>query len=169
MLLDRNGEKADAWVRDAVATEQARLLPWDLFTPALPNDPAATPVGVELSNNFDPNQVKPHFDQLALIAIGFPAFSDGRGFTLAKRLRRLGFKGTLRAVGPLIPDQFAYAIACGFDQVELPETSATRQAPEQWTIVLDARSRVYQRGYAGTQASILDRRRLARAEGHGHA
>jgi uncharacterized protein (DUF934 family) len=163
MLLDRNGTQVDVWTRDAAATEHARLLPWDLFTPALPYDPAGTPVGIELPNTFDPDVLLPHFSRLALIAIAFPAFSDGRGFTLAKRLRRLGFTGILRAVGPLIPDQFAYAILCGFDQVELPETSAKRQTPEQWTAALGARSNVYQRGYAGTSGSILDQRRQMRA------
>jgi uncharacterized protein (DUF934 family) len=173
MLLDRNGTHVDVWTRDAAATEHARLLPWDLFTPALPNDPAGTPVGIELPNTFEPDVLRPHFDQLALIAIGFPAFSDGRGFTLAKKLRRLGFTATLRAVGPLIPDQFAYAVACGFDEVELPEASAARQHSQQWLAALGERSNVYQRGYAGSQASILDRRRKARttiaAPGHGHA
>jgi uncharacterized protein (DUF934 family) len=163
MLLDRNGIQTDVWTRETPDAGRARLMPWDLFTPALPNDPASTPVGVELPNSFDPDVLQPHFGQLALIAIIFPGFSDGRGFTLAKRLRRLGFTGILRAVGPLIPDEFAYAIACGFDQVELPETSARRQTPEQWTAALGARSNVYQRGYAGTSGSILDQRRQMRA------
>jgi uncharacterized protein (DUF934 family) len=163
MLLDRNGTQTDVWTRETGAMDHPRLLPWDLFIAALPNNLASTPAGVELPNSFDPGKVKPHFGQLALIAITFPGFSDGRGFTLAKRLRRLGFTGTLRGVGPLIPDEFAYAIACGFDQVELPETSARRQKPEQWIAALSARSSVYQRGYRGGAGNILDLRRQMRA------
>ncbi len=62
----------------------------------------------------------PHLDR-------FPSFSDGRGLSLAKRLRRAGFKGTLRASGPLIADQFREALDCGFDEIELPDAMAARQ------------------------------------------
>jgi uncharacterized protein (DUF934 family) len=167
MLLDRNGAKADTWSRAETPSAGASpILSWDVFLPRLPNDPAGEPLAIELPNTFDAQAVKPHFGDLALIAIRFPSFSDGRGFTLAKRLRRLGFTGTLRASGPLIPDQFAYALACGFDEVELPEASAARQPPAQWAAALAARGQTYQRGYAGQQLGILDRRRRARKASH---
>ncbi|MEO9787281.1 MAG: DUF934 domain-containing protein, partial [Aurantimonas coralicida] len=89
------------------------------------------------------------------------AFSDGRGFSLAKRLRRAGFEGTLRASGPLIADQFADALACGFDEVELPETMANRQPVQQWMEAKDTMSRHYQNGY-GDDRSILRKRLAAR-------
>ena len=43
----------------------------------------------------------------ALIEIAFPAFADGRGFSLARLIRRAGFKGELRASGRLLADQYA--------------------------------------------------------------
>ncbi|MNE48208.1 hypothetical protein D3C81_491990 [compost metagenome] len=53
--------------------------------------------------------------QCAVIVIGFPKSRDGRGFTLARRLReRQGFNGDLRAAGPLLPDQFSMLLQCGF-------------------------------------------------------
>ena len=165
MLLDRNGTKPDIWSRAETPQDGAHpILSWEVFLSRRQNDATGVPLGVELPNSFDPAAVQAHLGELALIAIRFPAFSDGRGFTLAKRLRRLDFAGTLRAVGPLIPDQFAYALACGFDEVELPEASASRQTSAQWTAALAARSQIYQRGYASEATSILDKRRLARAE-----
>ncbi|KAF0230540.1 MAG: hypothetical protein FD175_1492 [Beijerinckiaceae bacterium] len=121
-------------------------------------------IGVEIANTVEIAALAPHFDALALIGIAFPAYADGRGFSLAKRLRRDGFTGTLRAIGPLIADQFAYALACGFDEVELPEANAARQPAEHWVKAAAAFSATYQRGYA-REASILDQRRAARLEG----
>lgn len=68
----------------------------------------------------------------ALISIDFPAFTDGRGFSLARRLRELGFKGRLRASGRLIADQYAMARRVGFDEVEVAPDIAARQPAEQW-------------------------------------
>ena len=72
-----------------------------------------------------------HLDR-ALIAIDFPSFSDGRGFSLARRLRELGFAGRLRAAGRLIADQYAMARRVGFDEVEVAPDIAARQPQEQW-------------------------------------
>jgi uncharacterized protein (DUF934 family) len=94
-----------------------------------------------------------------LISVAFPAFNDGRGFSIAKRLRHLGFTGILRATGPLIADQYAYAKACGFDEIDLPETLALRQTADQWQRAANAISLSYQRGYYNRPATILDQRR----------
>lgn len=121
-------------------------------------------IGVEIANTVEIATLVPHLEALALIGILFPVYSDGRGFTLAKRLRREGFTGALRLVGPVIADQFAYALACGFDEVELPEASAARQPAEHWVKAAAAFSATYQRGYLH-EANILDQRRQARLEG----
>jgi len=67
-----------------------------------------------------------------LISIDFPSFADGRGFSIAQRLRRLGFDGELRARGHVIADQYPHALACGFNTVEIDDTMAERQPYEQW-------------------------------------
>ncbi|MEM8643300.1 MAG: phosphoadenylyl-sulfate reductase [Pseudomonadota bacterium] len=60
------------------------------------------------------------------IAILFPSFADGRGFSLARILReRLGFTGEIRAVGSLIPDQSQFLLRCGFDTAEIADPGAT--------------------------------------------
>lgn len=51
-----------------------------------------------------------------VIAVHFPVFSDGRGFSLARLLReQRGYKGELRAMGNYMPDQLFYLKRCGFD------------------------------------------------------
>lgn len=115
--------------------------------------------GLHISNTVKPAQLQPLFNQIALISVAFPAFNDGRGFSIAKRLRHLGFTGTLRATGPLIADQYAYAKACGFDEIDLPETLAQRQTADQWQKAANAISLSYQRGYH-RPATILDQRRV---------
>ncbi|MDQ7776161.1 DUF934 domain-containing protein [Paracoccus aminovorans] len=67
-----------------------------------------------------------------LLAIDFPAMTDGRGFSLARLLRQKGYKGRLRAVGGLIADQYAMARRVGFDEVRIPAALAARQPQEQW-------------------------------------
>ena len=73
-------------------------------------------------------------DHLAwpLIAIDFPAMTDGRGFTLARMLREQGYAGRLRAVGGLIADQYAMARRVGFDEVRISAALAARQPEGQW-------------------------------------
>ncbi|RJE83719.1 DUF934 domain-containing protein [Paracoccus onubensis] len=74
-----------------------------------------------------------------LIAIDFPAIGDGRGFSLARRLRALGYTGQLRASGRLIADQYAMARRVGFDEVEISPEIAQRQPQEQWIARADWR------------------------------
>lgn len=53
---------------------------------------------------------------LPVIAINFPKFADGRGFSLARLLReRYGYSGEIRAIGQIIRDQLFYMQRCGFD------------------------------------------------------
>ena len=61
------------------------------------------------------------------IGITFSLFVDGRGFSLARMLReRHGFKGEIRAVGHLIPDQGQFLLRCGFDTAEIVDPEAAR-------------------------------------------
>lgn len=67
-----------------------------------------------------------------MIRIAFPSFTDGRGFTLARRLRVAGYKGRLRAAGHVIADQFPMVRRSGFDEVEINFDLARRQPWELW-------------------------------------
>ena len=66
------------------------------------------------------------------IRIAFPSFADGRGFTLARRLRQMGFAGHLRATGHVLADQYAMVRRSGFDDVEIDRDLAARQPEDQW-------------------------------------
>lgn len=120
------------------------------FAPASPVtsvtlDQIATHQGVlDLTHTDDPVAVQPYLESLTLIRISFPAFSDGRAFTVARRLRMLGYKGELRATGPVIADQYAMARRVGFDSVEIPDDLATRQPAEQWQFRADWTAHNYQ-------------------------
>jgi uncharacterized protein (DUF934 family) len=73
-------------------------------------------LGVRLGVGDDVADVVAFLPRLALIAIEFPVFSDGRGFSKARLLReRWGFRGELRAVGDVLRDQIFYLLRCGFD------------------------------------------------------
>ena len=158
-LLDRTGYIDDAFQRGATGGA-ALLAPFEQLTAALADAPES--LGVEVAATTDPAMLAPHFSRLALIAIIMPGFADGRAFSLARRLRRGGFAGTLRIVGPMIADQFPYALACGVDQVELPQGSADRQPEGQWAKAAATISLGYQRGLH-RPTTILDQRRAARA------
>ncbi|WP_353185911.1 DUF934 domain-containing protein [Bosea sp. (in: a-proteobacteria)] len=165
-LLDRNGAREDGWTRSegaAIGNIPAVIVPWDSLADALAQQGDGQSLGVLIPNSLAISALAPFLPRLALVAIGFPAYSDGRGFSLARQLRRAGFTGELRASGPLIPDQFAYALACGFDTIELPQANAERQPLEQWLRARDSYSLTYQRDYGTPDRNILDRRRAARA------
>lgn len=73
-------------------------------------------VAVWLSGTDDPGLVAPWLDRLPLVAVDFPKFTDGRGFSVAYLLRtRYGWRGELRAVGDVLPDQVFYMQRVGFD------------------------------------------------------
>lgn len=78
------------------------------------------------------------------IAVEFPSFADGRGFTIAKTLRNAGFTGRLRARGHVIADQYAMARRSGFDEVEISADLAARQPEPQWLARADWQAHNYQ-------------------------
>ena len=84
------------------------------------------------------------FSDIDLIRVIFPSFADGRGFSLARHLRLLGFNGRLRAFGPVLADQYTMARRAGFDEVEIPDALAQRQSQDQWQARSDWRAHDYQ-------------------------
>lgn len=99
---------------------------------------------LDLAHTDDPGVLAPHLDRLHLIRVAFPAFSDGRAFTIARRLRMMGYKGQLVALGPVIADQYAMARRVGFDAVEIPDELAARQPEPQWKFRADWKAHDYQ-------------------------
>lgn len=96
------------------------------------DETAASGECLHLGCDVDARELIPKLPLITAIRIAFDAFTDGRGFSLAMRLRQLGFAGRLRAQGHIIADQYAMARRSGFDEVEISEELATRQPEEQW-------------------------------------
>ena len=99
---------------------------------------------VDLIHTDDPEALRDVVPDLNLIRIAFPAFNDGRAFTIARRLRMMGYAGTLRAFGPVIADQYAMLRRVGFDEVEIPDDLAVRQPAPQWAFRADWQAHDYQ-------------------------
>jgi uncharacterized protein (DUF934 family) len=80
-------------------------------------------IGVRLANNDDPNLLAPFLDQLHVIELQFPKYTDGRAFSQAQLLRRrLGYTGEIRAIGQVLRDQLRLMIRTGFDAMQIDET-----------------------------------------------
>ncbi|MCL7405689.1 MAG: DUF934 domain-containing protein [Marivivens sp.] len=92
---------------------------------------AAGETAILIPSNSNPADL-PKALSASVIAVEFPSFADGRGFTLAAQLRRLGFKGRLRAQGHVICEQYAMARRSGFDEVAISDELAARQPENLW-------------------------------------
>lgn len=89
--------------------------------------------GIDVPNDTNPQELAGLMNSVAAIRIPFPSFADGRGFSIAQALRRMGFNGLLRAKGNVLADQYPLALRSGFDEVEIPNDQAGRQPQAQWS------------------------------------
>ena len=99
---------------------------------------------LEVENTAQAENIVPAFERIALIRVAFPSHVDGRGFSLARHLRLLGFRGRLRACGRILADQYAMARRSGFDEVEIDPALAGRQPEEQWLFRANWQTHDYQ-------------------------
>ena len=78
------------------------------------------PLGLRLGSDQPPSSVAGDLEHFDLIALEFPVFGDGRGYSYARQLReRYGYHGELRAVGDVLRDQLLFMHRCGFDSFEI--------------------------------------------------
>jgi uncharacterized protein (DUF934 family) len=130
-LLDRGVLTDDTWqlIEDpdgaavSAAPEQAILVSrsvWEDRHTSLRGH--SGPIGLWLDVDTEAEDLARVLDDVPLIAIRFPAFTDGRGLSLAVLLRtRLGFAGELRAIGAVHEDIVHYMDRCGFDTYSLAD------------------------------------------------
>ena len=79
----------------------------------------------------DVSKLAPHLDRLALVAVAFPAFNDGRAFSHAALLRtRHGYRGEIRAVGDVLIDQIPLMLRCGIDSFAVSDAVALKRLEE---------------------------------------
>jgi uncharacterized protein (DUF934 family) len=80
--------------------------------------------GVIWPNNRDVDDLVPFLDRLAVVALVFPTFRDGRAYSQARLLReRHGYDGELRATGQVLRDQFVFMLRAGFEAFEVKKES----------------------------------------------
>lgn len=88
-------------------------------------------LGVLIAPADNVRALQPHLDKIALVALSFPAFNDGRGFSHASLLRtRLGFDGEIRAVGDVLIDQIPLMLRCGISSFAVTNPVAIRRLGE---------------------------------------
>lgn len=114
-----------------------------------------TPLGLLVEGDTEPTDITPDLSHFGVIAVYFPNFGDGRGYSLARLLReRHGYTGEIRAIGDVLRDQLFYLARCGFDAFVI---RADRDAAEALASLADF-TEVYQA--AVLQPNPLFRRRL---------
>jgi len=112
-------------------------------------------VGVLWPNDKRVAELEPWLGHLALIALVFPKFKDGRAYSQARLLRETyGYRGMLRATGDVLRDQFHFLVRAGFDSFEVKKDADARA----FTDVLARYSVYYQNGADGRAPAL--RRRL---------
>ena len=137
-LINRNGPQPDAWQAVSTATEAEALpdtadalLPLAVWREAPERWVArAGRLGLLLEPTDDPKALAAVQERLSLIAVRFPVFTDGRGYSIARLLReRQGWQGELRAVGDILLDQLFFYARCGFDTFALRDDQEAALAP----------------------------------------
>lgn len=94
-------------------------------------EPGGRDLGVSINPADDVMRLAPLLDRIALVAVAFPAFNDGRGFSHASLLReRLGFTGEIRAIGDVLIDQIPLMLRCGFDSFSVSNATALKRLSE---------------------------------------
>lgn len=92
--------------------------------------------------------------RLAVVALAFPKYRDGRAFSSARLLReRFGYAGEVRAVGEVLRELANFMIRCGFDAFEVSDGST----PEQWAATAHRYRHVYQRAADTREPAFVER------------
>jgi uncharacterized protein (DUF934 family) len=115
-------------------------------------------LGVRLEASDGPEALAEDLGHFDVIAVHFPKFTDGRGYSTARLLReRYGYEGEIRAIGDVQRDQLLYLSRCGFDAFAVKE----RRDPQA---ALDAFSDFSEAYQASVERPLpLFRRRVANA------
>jgi uncharacterized protein (DUF934 family) len=99
-------------------------------------------VGVRLKSDEPVEALAYDLPRLAVVALDFPKFGDGRAYSYARILReRFAYRGEVRAVGDVLREQAGYMVRCGFDAFEPADGSTV----EVWDRAAQRFRHVYQR------------------------
>ncbi|MDX1803158.1 MAG: DUF934 domain-containing protein [Alcanivorax sp.] len=119
-IVDNHWQRLDAEAASEGLPEGKVIVPlafWQEHREALL---ARGDVAVCLEPGEEPRDLAEDLGALPLVAIHFPAFKDGRGYSYARELRsRYRFEGEIRAVGDVLRDQLFYMQRCGFNAFDV--------------------------------------------------
>ncbi len=148
MPLFKNGQfVADAWVvvgdADPLPDTGRAIVTFDRLTKGAASLPAYPGLlGVNVGNTTRLDDLKPYLPLLAMIILPFPAFNDGRAYSLARQVRLAGYRGEIRATGNVLPDQMQFMLQVGIDSFAVDD----RFSLEDWQKASRQMSLAYQRG-----------------------
>lgn len=133
-LWTPEGFREDAWMHaedmETLAGAGRFILPLAVYLDVGPEERAAAKgrLGVQLGPPEPVEALEPYLASLPLVALAFPAFSDGRSFSKAELLRsRYGYRGALRAMGQVLVDQLPHMLRLGFSEFEVTDPVLIRR------------------------------------------
>lgn len=134
-LIDFNGSVEDSYTlleKDFSGAVTANtLVPMAYFLENTDAVLAADNVGVWIDSEEQPEDLPESSSALPVIAVNFPKFIDGRGYSIARYIKeRLAYKGELRAIGDVLLDQLFFFKRCGFNSFSLRDDVDTQRALE---------------------------------------
>ncbi len=107
------------------------LIPVDLWLAGKEHYEGRDDIGVWLDSHDEPETLEGVVNELPLIAVNFPKFADGRGYSIGRLLReRYGYQNELRAIGDVLLDQLQFMKRCGFDSYALRADKDASKAKE---------------------------------------
>jgi uncharacterized protein (DUF934 family) len=136
-LWTRDGFRPDSWRHTDSADDLSRnsglILPLAAYLALDPSvrDTHKDRLGVLLMPADPVEAIVPFLPQLALVALAFPAFNDGRSYSKAALLRtRHDYRGVVRAAGDVLIDQIPLMLRTGFDEFEVSNPTALKRLEE---------------------------------------
>jgi uncharacterized protein (DUF934 family) len=113
-------------------------------------------VGVRLKSDEEAEALAYDLPRIAVVALEFPKFRDGRAYSNARILReRYGYQGEVRAVGDVLREQAHFMLRSGFDAFEPADGSGA----QQWQAVTQRFRHVYQRAADDRVPAFAERER----------
>lgn len=149
-VIENNAFVDDAWTHlqdgDSARDRSMIIVPLVRLEEVLADWPTDhRGLGVDVPNDADVDQLTPHLARLDIVTLNFPGFADGRAFSQARSIRHTDhFRGTIRARGSFLPDQYGFLLQSGVDSFEVSD----RFSLEEWVRHADAVPATYQRDYA---------------------
>jgi uncharacterized protein (DUF934 family) len=119
-------------------------------------------VGVRLQPSDAVEDLAYDLAALSVVELVFAKFRDGRPYSSARVLRRLGYQGEVRAVGDVLREQAQHMVRCGFDSFEPADSSSV----EQWVAATHRYRHVYQRAADDREPIFVERAQIASGLGH---